>query len=57
MKFNSFDQLPVNVKSQDELIDEELKRLNENRIRYGSFKKEKAVIEAKKKARRNFEQY
>lgn len=57
MKFNSFSQMPVNIKSQDELIDEELKRLNEQRQRYGSFKKEKAIIEAKKNARRNFEQY
>lgn len=57
MKYNSFEQLPVKVKTQDELIDEELKRLNEQRIRYSSYKKEQAVMQAKKNFRRNFEQY
>lgn len=57
MKYNSFEQLPANVKTQDELIDEELKRLTEQRNRYNSYKREQAVVQAKKNARRNFEQY
>lgn len=57
MKLTSFAQLPIKIKTEDELIDEELNRLREQRVRYASFKKEKVAQHALKESRRNFEQY
>lgn len=42
---------------ENEKIDAELKRLNENRLRFSEFKKEKNAELAAKNKRRNSEQY
>lgn len=42
---------------QNEMIDNELKRLNENRARLAEWKKQKSIENAAKVRRRNSEQY